>query len=307
MSRPGGKPSTIEISEGVFAYVQPDGSWWLNNAGFIVGRRGVTSIDTCATEARTRAYQAAIRGVTSQPVRTIVNTHHHGDHTFGNYLFHDATIVGHYLVRPEMESFGHPADLPFWTPVDWGAIELEPPTLTYTDRVTIWSDELACGVAYVGRPAHTTNDSIVWIPERSVLFAGDLLFNGGTPFLLMGSVRGSIEVLEDVVEPLDATTIVPGHGDICGPEVIDDVLAYLYFVQSIARAGRAAGLSPLETALDTDLGEYAGLTDPERIVGNLHRAYAELEGAPEGTPLDIHTILGEMVAYTKGQRLRTFA
>jgi cyclase len=54
----------------------------------------------------------------------------------------------------------------------------------------------------------------VWIPERSVLFCGDLIFNGGTPFLLMGSVAGAVDALEQVLMPLGAQTIVPGHGPV---------------------------------------------------------------------------------------------
>ena len=125
-----------------------------------------------------------------------------------------------------------------WSEVDWGHLEPAPPFLTYTDGVTLWSGDLRCEVRYVGTPAHTTNDSIVHIPDRDVVFAGDLLFNGGTPFALMGSVSGWIEVLETVLRPLGARTLVPGHGPVCGPEVIDDVLAYLRFVQDLARAGQ---------------------------------------------------------------------
>jgi len=84
-----------EISEGIYAYLQPDGSWYLNNTGFLVSRTGVISIDTTSTERRTRGYLDAIKTVTTQPVRTLVNTHHHGDHTHGNYLLGGATIVGH--------------------------------------------------------------------------------------------------------------------------------------------------------------------------------------------------------------------
>ena len=205
-------PQLQEVDDGVFAYIQPDGTWWINNTGFLVGQRGVISIDTCATVRRTRAYLDAIRTVTPQPVRTVVNTHHHGDHTFGNFLFAGATIVGHEATRAGVLDWGEPKSAPFWTEVDWGEIVLEPPFLTYTDSVTVWVDDLRADVRHVGVPAHTTNDSIVWLPERKVLYCGDLLFNGGTPFLVQGSVAGAIEVLEKVVRPLGATTIVPGHG-----------------------------------------------------------------------------------------------
>jgi cyclase len=301
-----GTPRVDEVSEGIYAYLQPDGTWWLNNAGFLVGRHGVISVDACATERRTRAYLERIAEVTPAPVRTLLNTHHHGDHTFGNYLFRGATIVGHEAVRPALLDFGLPRSAPFWTEVDWGGVELAPPFLTYTEAVTVWVDDLRCEVRHVGRPAHTTNDSIVWIPDRSVLFCGDLLFNGGTPFLLQGSVAGAVEVLTSVVAPLGARTIVPGHGPVCGPELIDDILGYLRFVLDTARAGMAAGASPLEAARQTDLGRYAGWLDAERIVGNLHRAYADLGGAadlgagPGGGQVDLVAALTDMVAYHGG-------
>ncbi|WP_406691207.1 hypothetical protein REH65_03250 [Saccharopolyspora sp. ID03-671] len=141
------------------------------------------------------------------------------------------------------------------------------------------------------------------IPEREVLFGGDLVFHGGTPFLLSGSVRGSVEVLENFLKPLGATTIVPGHGPVCGPEVIDEVLDYLRFVLDVAERGREAGLSPLELARETDLGRFAEWTDGERIVGNLHSTYAE----ESGRPLDPGAALRDMVAYNGGRPLTCWA
>ena len=296
-------PRTVEVADGVYAYIQPDGGWLLNNTGFVVGRSGVIGIDSCATERRTRAYLEAIAAVTPNPVRTLVNTHHHGDHTFGNFLFPGATIVGHEQCRAGVLAFGGPRNRGIWTDVDWGRFEMAPPFLTYTDGITLWSDELRCDVSYVGTPAHTSGDSIVHIPERGVLFVGDLAFSGGTPFALMGSISGTIEVLEQVIRPLCARTIVAGHGAVCGPDVIEQSLAYLRFVQQVARQGREAGLTPLQAARETDLGEYAGLLDAERIVGNLHRAYAELDGAERGARLDTETALREMVAYNDGRPL----
>jgi len=296
-----------QVSEGIYAYLQPDGSWWLNNTGFLASRDGVISVDATSTERRTRAYLDAIAAVTREPVRTLVNTHHHGDHTHGNYLFGGATIVGHERCREAILGTPAPPPAGVWTDVDWGPLEPAPPFLTYTDGVTLWSGDLRCEVRYVGTPAHTTNDSIVHIPERSVVFAGDLLFNGGTPFALMGSVSGWIEVLETVLRPLGARTLVPGHGPVCGPEVIDDVLAYLRFVQRTAREAKAQGLSPLQAARAVDLGAFKNLLDAERIVGNLHRAYLELDGGERGAPIDLLQALGDMVAYNGGRPLTCHA
>lgn len=298
--------TATEISDGIFAYVQADGTWWINNTGFLVGTRGVVSIDTCATARRTSAYIEAIASVTRTPVRTLINTHHHGDHTFGNYLFPQATIVAHDGVRQGMAAWGEPRSAPFWTEVDWGPIELAPPFLTFEDRVRVYVDDLACEVVHVGTPAHTVNDSTVWIPERGVLFSGDLVFNGGTPFLLQGSISGA-RVALDSLRALGAQTIVPGHGPVCGPEAIDAVDDYLAFVQAAARAGHSAGCSPLEIAMELDLGEFAALSDPERIVGNLHRALAEIEGHPPGAPIDAGAALADMVEFNGGRPLRCTA
>ncbi len=298
---------TVEVSEGVYAYIQPDGSWFLNNTGFLASRSGVISVDATSTERRTRAYLDAIAAVTPQPVRTLVNTHHHGDHTFGNCLFSGATIVAHERCREEILAFGPPVNSGIWSEVEWGQLPVAPPFLTYRAGVTLWSGDLRCDVRYVGTPAHTTNDSVIHIPERSVLFAGDLLFNGGTPFLLLGSIAGAIEVLEQVIRPLGATTIVPGHGPVCGPEVIEDMLGYLRFVQDLARGARAGGLSALDAARQADLGGYAAWTDAERIVGNLHRAYLELDGGERGAPLDVAGALRDMVAYNGGRPLTCHA
>ena len=213
ITRPG-RPELHEVADGVFAYVQPDGTWWINNTGFLVGPQGVVSVDTCSTERRTLAYRHAIESVTAAPVRTVVNTHHHGDHTFGNCLFPTATIVAHERARAEAIAFGPPRPLPYWEPADWGALTLEPPFLTFADEIAVHVGDLRVELRYVGTPAHTTNDVLVWVPERSVLYCGDLVFNGGTPFLLMGSVTGAIEVLENVVRPLGAAVVVPGHGPV---------------------------------------------------------------------------------------------
>ena len=292
-----------QVSEDIYAYLQPDGSWFVNNTGFLVNGSGVISVDTTSTERRTRAYLDAIGTVTSLPVRTLVNTHHHGDHTHGNYLARGATIVGHERCREAILAAAMPPPPGIWTDVDWGSLEPAPPFLTYTEGITLWSESLRCDVRHVGTPAHTTNDSIIYIPERSVAFTGDLLFNGGTPFALQGSVSGWIEVLQTVLRPLGAQTLVPGHGPVCGPEVIDDTLAYLRFVQDTARAAKAAGLSPLEAARATDLGEFADLLDPERIVGNLYRAYLELDGGERGAPAAMAPALADMVTYNGGRPL----
>jgi cyclase len=300
-----GPAQLVEVADRVFAYIQPDGSWYINNTGFVVGDSSIICVDACATERRTRAFRESIAAVSSAPVTTLVNTHHHGDHTYGNSFIGAATIVGHENCRTEQLKFGLPANTGIWDPVDWGAVVLAPPTITFTDRLRLWSDDTPIEVNYVGRAAHTTNDSLVWLPQHAVLFCGDLLFNGGTPFVLLGSVVGSIDVLTNTVASIPAQTIVPGHGAPCDQALIATTIGYLSFVLATAKAGRAAGLTPLEAAREADLGEYAAWLDSERIVGNLHRAYRDLDGS--GEDVDFRGALFDMIAYNGGKPLSCYA
>jgi cyclase len=145
-----------------------------------------------------------------------------------------------------------------------------------------------------------------WVPERGVLFSGDLLFHEVTPLLAMGSIAGALDVFQELRQ-LGARVIVPGHGRVAGPDVIDDVEAYVRLVAEVAREGRAAGASPLEAARQADLGRFAEWPDRERLVGNLHRAYAELDGTPPGAPIDVRAAFADMVAFNDGQPLRCLA
>ena len=301
-------PTMEEVSSGIYAYIQLDGSWGLNNAGFIKGKDSLTLIDTCFTEARTRAYLDAVRKVSPLPMKTLVNTHHHGDHTHGNYLVPEAAIIGHELCRQTVIDTGLQALHPLFPNVEWGDLELAPPFITFNDRMELFTGEsgdLRIELIFMG-PAHTTNDIVAWLPERKLLFAGDLIFNEGTPFVALGSVSGSLQALKRLRE-LGAETIIPGHGPVCGPEVMDDIEAYLTFIQETAREAFEAGLTPLDAARQADLDRFAGWHDSERIVGNLHRAYSELRWEPAGTVLDLGPIVADMVALNGGRPVRCLA
>ena len=106
----------------------------------------MVSVDACSTERRTRAYLDAIASVTAQPVRTLINTHHHGDHTYGNYLFGGATIVAHERCREQMLAFGPPGG-PRSGPRSTGAASSwTRRSSPITSGVRVYVDDLACEV-----------------------------------------------------------------------------------------------------------------------------------------------------------------
>ncbi len=141
-------PRTQQVAERVFAYIQPDGGWWINNTGFVLGDDTVLCIDSCATERRTRAFlgrrRRRARAGTGRHRgrRMLVNTHHHGDHTNGNCLLPDATIIGHHRCREAIEATGILRPDGLWEPVEWGELEPAPPFVTFEHRLDVYVDDL---------------------------------------------------------------------------------------------------------------------------------------------------------------------
>ncbi|WP_306365002.1 MBL fold metallo-hydrolase [Nocardia sp. CC227C] len=288
-----------ELAEGVHAYIQLPGGWCMSNAGVITGGDGALVVDTLATESRARRLRAAVDAVAPGKLRTIVNTHHHGDHIFGNHVFGPtATIIAHENALREITKTGL-ALTGMWPDVDWGDVRITPPSLTFTDRLTVRLGRRTAELIHLG-PAHTTNDVVVWLAEERIMFAGDLVMSGATPFMLMGSVAGSLTALGRLRE-FGARQLVCGHGPVTGPEVIDETVEYLEWIQGLAANGVRRGLTPLELAHEAGDGGFGHLIDGERIVGNLHRAYAELESGPLGRSLDVVGIFTEMVEYNDGR------
>ena len=119
---------------------------------------------------------------------------------------------------------------------------------------------------------------MAWVPAERVLFAGDLVFAGLTPLVFMGSLTGALAAL-DWLAGFEPQVVVPGHGGVArrrGDRARARGASPLLPVRArVAEKGMATGLTPLAAARDADLGEFSDWPDAERIVLNLHRAYAD--------------------------------
>jgi len=289
-----------EIARDVYACLTPDRGLGWSNSG-LLNRGGGLVVDTFWDLPHTRALIATYARVSSTRPKRVVNTHHNGDHCWGNQLFPDAEIIGHRLcaasfgkeqpaVMQAVKSATASADpvlaelaakLAEW---DFSGIELRPPSTLIEDRLVLDLDDMAVHLIYVG-PAHTAGDVIVHLPAERVVFTGDVLFRLCTPIGWEGSYDRWLAALDAIIA-LAPETIVPGHGPPCGIEGPREMRAYLEYVRDEAHCFFAAGLTVMEAAKRIDLGPYAGWTEPERVVFNLERAYRELRGEPFDTPID---------------------
>jgi len=158
--------------------------------------------------------KAAIAAVTAQPVKYLINTHHHGDHTGGNGPFakDGVIIVAHENVKKRMaEGWRH--NLSGITTPPAGAEVL--PAMTYTDSMVLEVKGLSAQLKHPPN-AHTDGDTYVYFADANVLATGDTFANGRYPnsdFFNGGNIKGMIAAVDGYLATInDQTKIVPGHG-----------------------------------------------------------------------------------------------
>jgi cyclase len=180
------------------------------NIGVSVGDDGIVIVDDQYAPLAPKI-EAALKTISDKPLRFILNTHYHGDHTGGNEHFgKTAPIVAHENVRKRLAS--STTRLGQTTPAaPKGAL----PVLTFNDSVTIHLNGEDVRAVHMPH-GHTDGDSIIWFTKSNVVHMGDDFFNGLFPFVDQengGSVRGLMANLDKVINVLpDDAKVIPGHG-----------------------------------------------------------------------------------------------
>ena len=294
------KLGLVKLSERSYGYMQKDEGLGWSNAGVIVGADEAILIDTLFDLPLTRKMLDEIARRVGKPIKRLVNTHHNGDHFWGNQLVTGAEIIGHRLFRSEMIKMppemtqiirSLPSDVPAaemlkkaMAPFDFSGIKLTPPTLVFDHQLTLYLDDREVELIHVG-PAHTSTDVIVFFPEEKVLYAGDIIFRLCTPIGWEGTYDNWIAALNRILK-LRPEKIVPGHGPLCGIEGVIEMREYFMYVHSEAKRCFEREMTMAEAAKSIDPGPYANWTEPERIVSNVARAYREFRGEPYDAPVD---------------------
>lgn len=180
------------------------------NIGVSVGSDGIVLVDDQYAPLAPKI-EAALRAITAEPVRFVLNTHYHGDHTGGNEHFgKSAPIVAHENVRKRLAA-GTTARGRTTPPAAAGAL----PVVTFNDAVTIHLNGEDVRAMHTPH-GHTDGDSVIWFTKSNVVHMGDQFFNAGYPFVDTengGSVSGLIENIATVLPLIpDDAKVIPGHG-----------------------------------------------------------------------------------------------
>ena len=197
------------------------------NIGASVGEDGIVVVDDQYAPLAEKI-QAALKGVTDKPMRFIINTHYHGDHTGGNAFFQkQAPVIAHDNVRKRLETGSTAGNL--------GSVSMERkaaprealPILTFDHDVTVHLNGEDIRALHFPS-GHTDGDSIIFFPTSNVVHMGDDFVRYGFPFIDLasgGSVEGMIAALQEVVPKLPPDVkVIPGHGKVSN---LDDVREYV--------------------------------------------------------------------------------
>jgi glyoxylase-like metal-dependent hydrolase (beta-lactamase superfamily II) len=282
------RESFTELADGVFALTAEGDP----NSGVVIGDDSVLVIDARATPVMAKELVAHIRKVTDKPIRHVLLTHYHAVRVLGvagyeervNVIASDVTrdmIVerGQQDMDSEIQRF----------PRLFRAKETIPgltwPNIVFHERMTLWLGSREVQIIHAGR-GHTRGDTIAWLPKEKVLFSGDLVEYGATPYC--GDAHfGDWPATLGRLEALQPQAVVPGRGEaLTSPEQvkqgIGETRAFLEDVFQIAKAGVAAGHS-LKQVYDTAMRElrpkYGHWVIFEHCMPfDVSRAYDEAQG-----------------------------
>ena len=305
-----------DLGNGLYAYLQPDGSWGWSNAGLIADGDQTLLVDTLFDLKLTAEMLKSMRDAVpaAKRIRSVVNTHNNGDHVFGNQLVADSEIIASKACAEEMEkrrpeslaqmvanwrALGPGAQFFYETmgsKFDWSGIRHTPPTRTFERELTLAVGGKRVHLLEVG-PAHTQGDVIAWVPADKTVFTGDILFVGDHPVLWAGPVANWLKAC-DLMLGWDVANIVPGHGPITDKAGVKAMRDYLVYIRDEAKKRFDAGLSASEAAWDIRLDGWSHWLDAERIVVNVHSLYREFRGeAADDSDTNVLELFGLMRKY----------
>jgi len=209
------------------------------NIGVSVGDDGIVIVDDQFAPLAPKIKEA-LHGITDKPIKFVLNTHYHGDHTGGNEIFgHDAPIIAQSNVRKRLEtgSMNGNRETPL---APKGAL----PVVTFDDKVSVWANGEEIRAVHFPH-GHTDGDSVIFFTKSNVVHMGDDFFNGAFPFVDVengGSVKGLIANVENVLKTVpDDVKVIPGHGAISDKAGLRAFLDMLKGTWAAVDAGRKAG------------------------------------------------------------------
>jgi glyoxylase-like metal-dependent hydrolase (beta-lactamase superfamily II) len=287
VSRTDAKPETIEkIAPGVW-FREGD----LTNLGHcnntVIEMKDYLIVVDANFPSGARATMADVKRVSSKPVKYVFDTHHHGDHSYGNAVWTEAgaTTLAYQGVAEEMRRY-EPAR---WQQTakqrkdvaDMHRSSVEPPMQTFHDKLFVLDDGSRRVEFHFFGWAHTRGDGFVYLPKEQILCTGDAVVNGPYNYTADGNIGNWPEVVR-AAQKLKVKTVLPGHGGLGGPEVMAGQAQFMVELRKAVQSAVDQGKKPEDLA-DLQLPDSVKNWVGDGLKTQAKDAYEEItQGKPHG-------------------------
>jgi phosphoglycerate dehydrogenase-like enzyme/glyoxylase-like metal-dependent hydrolase (beta-lactamase superfamily II) len=224
----------------------------------------------------------AIKKTTDKPIRYVLDTHHHGDHAYGNAVFGEAgaSVVAQAncarLLRVNGPQEFKEAGRPPTGRKDVAGSRLKVPNVVFDDKLVLDDGKQRVEFLFFGH-AHTAGDAFAYLPKHKIVCTGDACVNGAFNFMGHSDSASWIRVLE-CVQQLHVKMVLPGHGAIAGKDLLETQKRYFVELRRQVKKGIDDGKNVEDIVKSIDMPWYKEWTTVTPSVDNVKHVYAELTG-----------------------------
>ena len=272
----------IKITERVYADFHHPGG----NVGCVLTEHGPVLIDTPMLPEEARTLTDELLRLSGRDVACVIYSHQHFDHIMGNGYFkkpaiaHQASLSGINFLKTNLDReirLIYP-DLDEARQKELGGVEVVLPQITFSDRLTLYPGDAELQLSFAG--GHSSASIVVYSPRDRVLFAGDNVATGKLPITRNCRFHSWITLLRRL-EGMEIDVIVPGHGDLCGPEVLRPVRVYFETMRDRVQALLDSGAPREQAVAEVDLSDCippvtAGEDTTAHVAFDIGRMYDQL-------------------------------
>jgi cyclase len=275
-------PRVKKLAEGVYIHT---GNGFDSNSGIILTDEGVIVIDTGQNPIESRDIMATVKKLTTMPVRLVIDTEPHADHTTGHFVFPDAIVVaaaggGESMRGADRAAPNRIQAMAATSPEMRAALEgyrFITPQIEYHDRMTINFGGKTIELSYM-KGVHSESDSAVWLPKERVLFSASAFvvnqINVLRPFVTIPDILAAGKMMR----ALNPEYVVPGHGTPGTVKIFDDGEKYYALLMDRVGTLMRQGKSLDDIKKELKMPEYASWGSQDRMPTNVEAAYKALGG-----------------------------
>jgi cyclase len=275
-------PHFKKLKEGIYVYA---GQLNDSNVTIIQTQEGIVLIDTGQTPKDSRIVLAALKKLTSEPVRYIIHTEPHSDHTIGNFVFSPpAIIIAHQGATDSMRKAENPATIEKRAAASpemqeaYKGYRLVTPNLEYRDKMTLNVGERTLELYYL-KNVHSEADTAIWLPKERIVFTAASVtvkrFGNHRPFVSIPDTLNAIKMMK----ALNPEIVIPGHGDPGTAKILDDMERYYNLLLERVGAMVKAGKSLDDIKKELKMPETDDWAGKDRFPNNIEAAYRAVKNS----------------------------